>query len=319
MSAKNLIRSFGVQVICTTDDPLDSLCDHEKLRRDGFEVKVLPTFRPDKCVNIEKRDFLPYIKRAGVQDLTSLCELIRRRLDFFCENGCRVSDHGLDAFPVFTEGDAKEVFDRAVSGETLCERDVNVYKTYMLRFLGEEYAKRGIAMQLHIGVLRNNSTRAFASLGVDSGFDSMDDRNFAASLSRFLDSLDAKGTLPKAVLYSLNPKDNYMLAATVGNFTESGVRSKLQFGSAWWQNDHYFGIRAQLQALSELGVLGTFVGMLTDSRSLVSYTRHEYFRRILCDLLGDMAERGLCTSDLDVLSRIARDVSYYNALNYFSF
>lgn len=314
-SARGLMLRSGVKLICTTDDPLDSLEHHRRLREEGFGVKVLPTFRPDKSVNIDKDTFLPYIARLGVSDLTGLCRVLSARLDFFAENGCVVADHGLDHIP-FAEGDAAAVLSRRLAGEPLTERDSDIFKTYMLRFFAGEYAARGWVMQLHTGALRNNNTAMFRALGADTGYDSINDRPLAEPLSRLLDSI---GQLPKTILYSLNPTDNYVLATMAGNFQSAPVRGKIQLGSAWWFNDQRDGMREQLRTLANTGLLGTFVGMLTDSRSFISYPRHEYFRRLLCDLLGEWVERGEYPDDMTMLTRIVRGICFDNAAEYFGF
>ena len=269
-SVKNIIRKSNVEVICTTDNPYDSLEYHKKLS--DFETKVIPAFRPD---------------------LYNLKPDITDRMDYFHENGCRLSDHAVD-----------EINDEIIDH---------------LAFLGEEYAKRGWVWQLHIGAMRNNNTKMFEKLGADTGFDSVNDFEVAKGISKLLDTLDKKDALPKTILYCLNPKDNYVLGTMLGNFQKAPVRGKIQFGSGWWFNDNRDGMEAQLRALANLGCLGNFIGMLTDSRSFVSYTRHEYFRRILCNLMGDWAEDGEYPKDMDALKRIAADISYYNAKEYFDF
>ena len=269
-SCRELIRKSNVEVICTTDNPYDSLEYHKQLK--DFETKVLPTFRPD----------LKGIK----PDITD-------RMDYFAEVGCKLSDHSIDEL-----------------NEDIIEK---------LIFLGEEYSKRGWVWQLHIGALRNNNTRMFEKLGADTGFDSINDFEIAQGLSRILDKLDKKECLPKTILYCLNPKDNYVLGTMLGNFQKGPTRGKIQFGSGWWFNDNKDGMESQLKALANLGCLGTFVGMLTDSRSFVSYTRHEYFRRILCNLIGEWVENGEYPQDMNSLEKIVKGISYENARGYFDF
>lgn len=269
-SVKNIIRKSNVEVICTTDNPYDDLKYHKRLS--GFETKVIPAFRPD---------------------LYNLKSDITERMDYFHENGCRLSDHAVD-----------EINDEIIDH---------------LAFLGEEYAKRGWVWQLHIGAMRNNNTKMFEKLGADTGFDSVNDFEIAKGISKLLDTLDKKGALPKTILYCLNPKDNYVLGTMLGNFQGTEARGKIQLGSGWWFNDNRDGMEAQIKALANLGCLGNFIGMLTDSRSFVSYTRHEYFRRILCNLMGDWAESGEYPKDMDALKQIAADISYYNAKEYFDF
>ena len=267
---QGLIKMSNVDVICTTDNPYDTLEYHEQLK--NFSTKVVPAFRPD---------------------LDNLKDDITERMDYFHERGCRLSDHAVDK---------------------LDEDTIN-----KLIFLGEEYAKRGWVWQLHIGALRNNNSRMFEKLGPDTGFDSVNDFQIAEGISRILDALDKKDMLPKTILYTLNPKDNYVLGTMLGNFQGGGVAGKIQFGSGWWFNDQRDGMESQMRALSNLGMIARFVGMLTDSRSFVSYTRHEYFRRILCNLLGKWVEEGEYPCDMEVLTKIAKDICYYNAKNYFNF
>ncbi len=267
---QGLIRKSNVEVICTTDAPHDTLEYHKQLK--DFDVKVIPAFRPD---------------------LDNLGDDITECMDYFHENGCRLSDHAIDKMD-------DEIIEKLV-------------------FLGEEYAKRGWVWQLHIGALRNNNSRMFEKLGADTGFDSINDFQIAEGLSKILDSLDKKNMLPKTILYTLNPKDNYVLGTMLGNFQGGGIKGKIQFGSGWWFNDQRDGMEGQMKALANLGMLSRFVGMLTDSRSFVSYTRHEYFRRILCNLLGKWVEEGEYPKDMEMLKKIAADICYYNAKNYFGY
>ena len=270
---QGLIKMSNVDTICTTDAPYDTLEYHRQIKGiEGFDTKVIPAFRPD---------------------LSKINSDFPERLDFFHENGCRLSDHAVDSMD-----------------------DETIEK---LVYLGEEYAKRGWVWQLHIGALRNNNTRMFNKLGPDTGFDSVNDFQIAEGLSKILDSLDKKDMLPKTILYTLNPKDNYVLGTMLGNFQGGGIPGKIQFGSGWWFNDQRDGMESQMRALSNLGMIARFVGMLTDSRSFVSYTRHEYFRRILCNLLGKWVEDGEYPRDMETLKKIAEGVCYYNAKNYFGF
>ncbi len=265
-----LIKKSNVEVICTTDAPHDTLEYHKQLK--DLDVKVIPAFRPD---------------------LDNLGDDITECMDYFHENGCRLSDHAVDKMD-------DDIIEKLV-------------------FLGEEYAKRGWVWQLHIGALRNNNSRMFEKLGADTGFDSINDFQIAEGLSKILDSLDKKNMLPKTILYTLNPKDNYVLGTMLGNFQGGGIKGKIQFGSGWWFNDQRDGMEGQMKALANLGMLSRFVGMLTDSRSFVSYTRHEYFRRILCNLLGKWVEEGEYPKDMEMLKKIAQDICYYNAKNYFGY
>ncbi|MBQ8689327.1 MAG: glucuronate isomerase [Clostridia bacterium] len=315
-SAKNLILRSNVEVVCTTDDPADTLEHHERLQ--GFACKVLPTFRPDRAVDIDKPAFMGYIEKIGVKSYDELVAWIKARIEHFNSHGCRLSDHGLEYMP-YAVGDAAAVFEKKMSGEELTKTEINVYKTALIQVCAKEYARLGWTMQLHIGPMRNNSTQMFNKIGADAGFDSMNDLTVAEPLSRFLDSLDVTDELPKTILYTLNPKDNYVLGTMIGNFQRAPFKSKLQFGSGWWFNDQRDGMEAQMCALANLGVLSAFVGMLTDSRSFVSYTRHEYFRRILCNLIGKWVEDGEYPADMETLKKIVSDISYYNAKAYFNF
>lgn len=317
-SARNLILKSNVEVICTTDDPSDDLRFHKKIKVDGFKTRVLPTFRPDKAINIEKSDFVDYIKDNGIESYSGLINWLKERISYFNENGCRLSDHSLEIVP-YCEGDARAVFEKKMSGEILTENEAEVYKTAVLSECAKEYSRLGWAMQLHIGAMRNNNTMMFEKLGADTGFDSINDLCIAEKLSRLLDSLSRDEILPKTILYTLNPKDNYVLGTMIGNFQSGPTKSKLQFGSGWWFNDNEDGMISQLKALGNLGVLGRFIGMLTDSRSFVSYPRHEYFRRILCNLLGEWVESGRYPEDFDSLETIVRGISYSNAKEYFGF
>ncbi len=317
-SARNLIKNSNVEVVCTTDDPIDTLEYHDQIKDSGFSVKVLPAFRPDKAVNIHKETFLPYIEKAGVKSYEELKSWLSSRLDFFHSMGCRLSDHGLDFVP-YTLGDASNIFNKALNGEALTKEEIDAYMTDLLVFFGKEYAKRGWCMQIHVGAIRNNNTKMYKRLGPDTGYDSIAETNLGENLSKLLDTLEMDDSLPKTILYSLNPKDNYVLATLMGCFQGSEARGKIQLGSGWWFNDQKDGMEEQLKALGNLGVLGSFVGMLTDSRSFVSYTRHDYFRRILCNLIGDWVEKGLYPNDKAMLEKIVRGISYENAKNYFNF
>lgn len=315
-SAKNLIRRSNVEIICTTDDPADDLKYHQQLK--GFETKVLPTFRPDKAVNIDKDDFIDYIKQNNISSFDELVSWLGSRIAYFHENGCRLSDHALEYVP-FANGNAQAAFDKKMQGAALTSEEIDSFKTAMLTVCAEHYSKLGWTMQLHIGALRNNNKRMFELLGPDTGFDSINDLCIAEKLSAFMNSLEYNNVLPKTILYTLNPKDNYVLGTMLGNFQKAPTASKIQFGSGWWFNDNRDGMEAQMQALANLGVLGKFVGMLTDSRSFVSYPRHEYFRRILCNMIGSWVEKGEYPKDFDSLEKIIKGISYNNAKEYFKF
>ena len=314
--AQGLIKKSGVEVICTTDDPADDLKYHEMLK--DFSAKVLPTFRPDKLVEIGNADFLSYLSANGISDFDSLTSFIKNRIEYFDSHGCRLSDHGLGYVP-YEEGDAEAVFNKRLDGEELSKKETDVYKTFVIRLCAKEYARLGWTMQLHFGAMRNNSTRMFERLGADTGFDSIADHSVAEPLSRLLDSLDRENKLPKTILYTLNPKDNYVLGTLIGNFQCAPTPAKIQFGSGWWFNDQRDGMENQMKSLANLGMLSHFVGMLTDSRSFVSYTRHEYFRRIVCNLIGSWVEDGEYPADFETLEKIVTGICYGNAKNYFNF
>ena len=315
-SAKNLIRRSNVEVICTTDDPADTLEYHEALR--DFETKILPTFRPDKAVEIGKETFVPYIESVGVKSYAELEAWIRERIAYFNDHGCRLSDHAMEYVP-FAVGDASAAFDKRMAGEELTKDEIDAFKTALLKVCAEEYTKLGWTMQLHIGALRNNNRKMYEKLGPDTGFDSINDLSIAEALSAFMNHLEYSDVLPKTILYTLNPKDNYVLGTMLGNFQKGPTAAKIQFGSGWWFNDQRDGMVAQMTSLANLGMLSRFVGMLTDSRSFVSYPRHEYFRRILCNLIGTWVEDGEYPADYKTLEEIVKGICYYNAKTYFNF
>ncbi len=315
-SAQGLIKKSNVEVICTTDDPKDDLSYHKELS--GFSAKVLPTFRPDKAVEIGRDTFMDYIKSAGIKDFDGVKSFLSERIAYFDSVGCRLSDHALDTVP-FETGDARAVFEKKAAGGALTEAEADIYRTEILLHCAGEYQKRGWCMQLHIGAMRNNNKRMFDLLGADTGFDSVNDTLIAEKLSALLSEAEQRSALPKTVLYNLNPKDNYVLGTMIGNFQSSEARGKLQFGSGWWFNDNYDGMTNQMKALANLGLFGGFIGMLTDSRSFLSYPRHEYFRRILCSLVGEWVEAGEYPDDKEALTKIVTGVSYYNAKEYFKF
>ncbi len=325
-SARQLIVQSGVTHICTTDDPADSLEQHRQLQSDSsFPVVVAPTFRPDNAFGAGSSDFPGWIdslsEASGVEvsSLSGLLEALKQRLEEFHGVGCRLSDHGLDRvfFTHCTEEEAKGIFQKALAGLPVAREEQEKWRSFLLLFLGREYHRRGWAMQLHIGALRRVNSRMTSLLGPDTGFDSIADYPVAKPLGRFLDALDRDEQLPKTILYCLNPGDNEVLATMIGNFQGGGIPGKMQFGSGWWFNDQKEGMERQLTALAALGLLPRFVGMLTDSRSFLSYPRHEYFRRILCNLLGSWVEGGEFPADMELLGSIIKDISYNNALRYF--
>ena len=317
-SAKKLIEKSNVEVICTTDDPADDLRYHKQLREEGFATKVLPTFRPDKAVNIDKPWFDGYLKDNNINSYAELVAWLKERIAFFHENGCRLSDHALDYVP-FELGDAEAVFNKKQNGEALTEKEIDVFKTAVITACAKEYVKYDWAMQLHIGAMRNNNKKMLEKLGPDTGFDSINDLCIAEKLSGFMSNLEDENSLPKTILYTLNPKDNYVLGTMLGNFQRGPVASKIQFGSGWWFNDNKDGMITQMTALANLGILGKFVGMLTDSRSFVSYPRHEYFRRIFCNMIGEWVTNGEYPEDYESLEKIVKGVCYQNAKDYFNF
>ena len=314
--AQSLIVRSNVKILCTTDDPADTLEYHKALK--NFSVKVLPTFRPDKAVEITKPEFVSYIEKIGVKSFGELETWLRERIEFFHSLGCRLSDHAMEYVP-YGEGDAETVFNKAIKGKEITKEEADAYKTAVLKVCAKEYSRLGWAMQLHIGALRNNNRRMFEKMGPDVGFDSINDLCIAEPLSKFLGCLEYDDILPKTILYTLNPKDNYVLGTMLGNFQKAPFKGKIQFGSGWWFNDQRDGMVEQMKSLSNLGMIAHFVGMLTDSRSFVSYTRHEYFRRILCNLIGSWVEKGEYPEDYKTLEKIIRGICYENALNYFNF
>ncbi len=317
-SARNLIVRSNVKALCTTDDPIDSLEYHKQLREEGYEVKVLPTFRPDKLINIDKDTFVDYIGQLGATTYEEVVAKLRERIAYFHDAGCRLSDHGVD-FIFYGEGDAKAAFDKAMRGEKVTREEADAYKTALMLVCSEEYTRLDWTMQIHMGALRNNNTVMFNKIGADTGFDSINDDRVAEPLSKLLNAMNSNGTLPKTILYNLNPKDNYVLATMLGNFQSAPYKGKIQFGSGWWFNDQRDGMEAQMKALGNLGMLSCFVGMLTDSRSFVSYPRHEYFRRILCNLLGEWVDNGEYPANEKYLGEIVQNICYRNADSYFGF
>ncbi len=321
-SVRNLIRRSNVYGLCTTDDPKDDLMYHKLLKEDDFEVKVLPTFRPDNLIHLEKPAFLPYIDSLkaldySVENLEDVLKFLEARLDYFHEVGCRLSDHGLDTV-MYAEADFEEVdaiYKKAISGWTIEPLELAKYKGYLMTFLGKEYNKRGWVQQYHIGPMRNNSARMFEKLGADTGFDSINDGNVSVPLSRLMDSMDKTSELPKTILYCLNPADNATLVTMCGNF-QGGSVGKIQFGSGWWFLDTKSGMIKQMEDLAAMGLLSRFIGMLTDSRSFTSFTRHEYFRRIMCNEIAKLVENGEYPADFEKLEEIVKGICFNNAKSY---
>ena len=319
-SARNLILRSNVEVICTTDDPADSLEWHKKIRETDFPVKVLPSFRPDKALGIEKQDYLAYLARLGSPaSFAALTEALRARLDQLTELGCRVTDHGMDHVPYAPAEPAEieRIYQKRLGGRMPTALEAEQFKTALLLALGRAYHAKGLVMQLHFGVIRDLSKRVFRQLGPDAGIDAIGDQAPITKLAAFLNALDETGELSKTILYSLNPNDNAAIETVMGAFQTGEARGKLQHGSAWWFNDHKTGMRAQLESLAAEGHLATFVGMLTDSRSFLSYARHEYFRRIVCNLIGTWVENGEYPNDETLLKQLVQGICHDNAAAYF--
>lgn len=325
-SARSIMQKMNVEMVGTTDDPIDDLAAHKLVAEDkSFPVQMLPSWRPDKAFNIHLETFPAYMealsKAADVEiaRFADLCSALDKRLQHFADHGCCVTDHALDTvcYEDSTEQELDAILAKRLSGGQVTEFETAQFKTAVLVYLGKEYAKRGWVQQYHIGALRNNNQRMFKLLGADTGFDSINDGLVAMPLARLLDALDRDNALPKTILYGLNPRDNEVLATMCGNFQDGSIEGKIQFGSGWWFNDQKDGMERQMTQLAQLGLLSRFVGMLTDSRSFMSYTRHEYFRRILCQMIGKWVEDGEVPADFELLSRMVRDICYYNAKNYF--
>lgn len=328
MSVRGLIKSSNVAVIGTTDDPIDDLRWHEAIAADkSFNTKVVPSFRPDKAMNIEKPGFAEYISKlsnvSGIEIKTvgDLKTALTKRLEYFCEHGCKASDHGLD-YAVYTLADEKtlnKILTRVLKGGSISQDEADAFKTEILIHLGREYARLDVVMQIHYGAIRNTNTKKFELLGPDTGFDCISTRSCGEALVGFMNHLETEDKLPKTVLYSLNPQDNAMLDTYLGAFQGTCVPGKIQHGSAWWFNDTKRGMEEQLKSLADLSLLGNFIGMLTDSRSFLSYTRHDYFRRILCNLIGSWVENGEYPNDQVALKEIIEGICYKNAKRYFGF
>ena len=326
MQVKNIIKNSNVETICTTDDPIDSLEWHQKIREDKeFKTNVLPAFRPDKAMNIEKPEFTDYldklseVSQIAIKDFASLCEALKTRIAFFDSMGCKISDHALEYVmyqPATTE-EIETIFAKRLSESDLSELEVLKFKTAFMVFVGKCYHEYGWAMQLHYGTKRDNNKLMYKKIGPDTGFDCINTYSSSAQLADYLNALIETDQLPKTVIYSLNPNDNAAIGTVLGCFQDSSVAGKIQQGSAWWFNDHKVGMTDQMTSLANLGLLANFVGMLTDSRSFLSYTRHEYFRRILCDLIGTWVENGEYPCDIPFLGKMVQDISYYNTKTYF--
>ncbi|MCQ2524460.1 MAG: glucuronate isomerase [Lachnospiraceae bacterium] len=328
MSARNLILMSGVTLICTTDDPVDSLEYHKMIKDDpSFDVQVLPAWRPDRAMNINKPDFTDYIKKLSevsgleIKSFEDVLKALSIRLDFFQTMGCSVSDHGLD-YAMYAPASMEEIeaiFNKRMAGQCVSALEEAQYKTAFMLAMGRECSKRNFVMQLHYGCKRDNNTAMYKKIGADTGFDAISNYTPSNELADFLNALAETDELPKTILYSLNPNDNQAIDTIMGCFQDSSAVGKIQHGSAWWFNDNKTGMIDQLTSLANLGNLAGFVGMLTDSRSFLSYTRHEYFRRILCNFIGTLVENGEFPEDYDILGKVVKDISYYNAVRYFGF
>jgi len=327
MTARGLIKRSNVAFIGTTDDPVDDLCWHEKLAADPtFTTTVAPSFRPDKAINIHKDGWAAYMQklaasvhRQSLPTLKDVLDALTQRLEYFCAHGCKASDHGLDYIPYvnYTLQQADAVYQKALENKALTAEEIDGYQTVVLLHLGKEYHRLNIAMQLHYSCLRNNNNRIYKLQGPDTGVDSIAQNTCGGSIVKLLSDLDEAGTCPKTVLYSLNPADNAQLGSIIGCFQDGSVPGKMQHGSAWWFNDNKTGMQEQMTVLANLGLLGNFIGMLTDSRSFLSYPRHEYFRRILCNMLGNWVENGEYPNIDSALCKIVEGVCYKNAKRYF--
>ena len=326
LSVHGILETQRVAVVCTTDDPADSLEHHQKIRKQEIKTRVYPTFRPDAALKVGEPavfnkwcDRLATAANIEVTTFANFLAALKQRHDFFHEQGCRLSDHGLESCfaAECSEKQAAKIFDRIRAGNAASPEVAQQFGSHLMLYFGHLDAKRGWTKQLHLGPLRNNNSRMRKALGPDTGFDSIGDAPQAAALSRYLDRLNSNGDLPKMVLYNINPKDNYVLATMAGNFQDDSIPGKIQFGSGWWFLDQLEGMTWQLNALSNIGLLRRFVGMLTDSRSFLSFTRHEYFRRLLCNLLGNDVEKGLLPRDINLLGAMVREISFENARGYF--
>jgi len=328
MSVRGIIKQSNVKLICTTDDPVDSLEWHKKLQADKtFDVKVIPAWRPDKAMNIEKPTFPAYIEQLSkvseikIDSFDALKKAFEKRLDFFVSMGCRATDHALEyiMYKPASEKEINEILQKRLSGKAVTKEEELKYKTAFMLFAGRQYHKRDLVMELHYGCKRDNNTAAFDKMGPDTGYDCIN--NFAPSseMADFLNALNATDELPSTIIFSLNPNDNASIDSILGCFQGSSAAAKIQHGAAWWFNDHKTGMVEQMTSLANLGLLSNFVGMLTDSRSFLSYTRHAYFRRILCNLIGTWVENGEYPADMQALKKIVGDISYDNAVRYFKF
>jgi glucuronate isomerase len=326
-STQNLLTKVNAEFVCTTEDPIDTLEYHQQLAKSDFKTKVSTAFRPDKAILISVDGYNEYVDTLGqvagvsINTYTDLCTALRNRIDYFDKNGCKLCDHGLDQiyFENFTENEVNGIFKKKRENGVLSNEEALKFQGAILLFLCETYHEYGWVQQFHLGALRNNNARMHRILGPDTGWDSIGDYSQAQKLSSFLNALDSKDKLTKTIIYNLNPADNEVMATMIGNFNDGSVKGKVQFGSGWWFLDQKDGMTKQLNALSNMGLISCFIGMLTDSRSFLSFPRHEYFRRILCNLLGDEIKRGELPNDMEWIGKMVSDISYNNAKEYFKF
>jgi len=326
-STRNLLRKVKAEFVCTTEDPIDGLEFHQQLAKSDFEVKISTAFRPDKAILITNDGYNEYVDKLGaaaeieINTYTDLCDALKNRVAYFDKNGSKLSDHGLEHiyFENFTENEINSIFKKKRENAALTNEEALKFQSAILLFLSETYHEFGWVQQFHLGALRNNNARMHSILGPDTGWDSIGDYSQAQKLSAFLNALDSKDKLAKTIIYNLNPADNEVMATMIGNFNDGSVKGKVQFGSGWWFLDQKDGMTKQLNALSNMGLISCFVGMLTDSRSFLSFPRHEYFRRILCNLLGEEIQRGELPNDMEWIGKMVADISYQNAKEYFKF
>ena len=325
-SCRGLLKKMNVKYICTTEDPTDSLKHHQKLNKSNFKTKVSTAFRPDNAIHIENAQFNSYLKNLeaatdiAIIDFETLCNALANRIDYFHDNGCTIADHGLSHLYAyeFTDSNIKSIFKKKLEKKPLTTHEINQYKSAILLFLSKMYHQKNWVQQFHLGALRNNNQRLLKQLGPDTGFDSIGDWLQAENLSKFLNKLDQANMLTKTIIYNLNPRDNEVIASMIGNFNDGSVKGKVQFGSGWWFLDQKDGMTKQINALSNMGLLSCFVGMLTDSRSFLSFPRHEYFRRILCNIFGQEIQNGELPNDPKWIGKIIQDICYNNAKEYFN-